>query len=402
MKLIADLHIHSRFSRATGHEMDVEWLDKYAGLKGISVLGTGDFTHPGWLEGLKEKLSPDGNGLFRFGKTQFILSAEVSLIFNTKSGLKRIHLVLLAPDFKTVEKINKVLSAYGNLYSDGRPTLSVSAEEAVRIMMDISDRCMAIPAHAWTPWFSVFGSHFGFDRLEECFGKQTKHIRALETGLSSDPEMNRRWSALDNITMVSNSDAHSPIKIGREANVFDIEPSFDAITGAIKNPGGKFLYTIEFYPEEGKYHYDGHRICKVCLPPEETRKKNGKCPVCGRIVTVGVMHRVELLADRKTPGKLPVGARKIIPLIEVIAEAMGKTDTAKAVTEEYFRLTSQCPEFAILLDLTEPELERLAGGRLAGGIMRMRKGEVKAIPGYDGEYGRIKVFVSQEQKGLFD
>ena len=320
MRFIADLHIHSRYSRATSSEMSLEGLWKWAQLKGLVVIGTGDFTHPKWLQEMKVKLEPIGNNIFKLkqnyqsnnvpvscrGEVYFMLTAEISCIYSKNGSLRKIHSLVFVPDFSAAEKINAALSKIGNLSSDGRPIIGLDAKELLRIVLDLSDEAMLVPAHAWTPHFSVFGESSGFDSLKECFDELAPYIYAIETGLSSDPAMNWRLSSLDKITLISNSDAHSPSKLGREANIFDEEISYRAITDAIKTKKG-FLGTIEFFPEEGKYHYDGHRACGVSLSPEETIKHNYLCPVCGKRVTVGVMHRVEKLADRKI-GFSPSGA----------------------------------------------------------------------------------------------
>jgi len=277
MKFVADFHIHSKYSRATSRDMDLESLDRWARIKGIKVLGTGDFSHPEWLKSLKEKLEPAEPGLFKLKKqdngTRFILTNEISCIYSKSNRVRKIHVLIFAPSFEAVEKINTQLSWVGNLRSDGRPILGLDAKELAKIVLDSSQDCLVIPAHAWTPWFSIFGSKSGFDSIKECFEEYSKYIYAIETGLSSDPSMNWRLSALDKITLISNSDSHSPRKIGREANVFDTDLSYGSIAEAIKtkNPQ-KFLYTDEFFPEEGKYHYDGHRLCNICLSPRNQKK----------------------------------------------------------------------------------------------------------------------------------
>jgi PHP family Zn ribbon phosphoesterase len=288
---LADFHIHSHFSRATSPDMHPSITNRVAKQKGLSVIGTGDFTHPGYLEELKEELEPEGTGLYVCKDdpdgTKFILTSEVSNIFTQGGKSRRIHTVFFAPDFQVVEEIQDRVGSIGNISSDGRPILGFPVKELVRIIMEVSSDCFVLPAHIWTPWFSLFGAKSGFDTLEECFEEQSKHIFALETGLSSDPQMNWRLSALDKYTLLSNSDAHSPPKLAREANCFSCEPTYEAITAAIKDPGCGFEGTIEFFPEEGKYHYDGHRACGICMKPQETIKHKGKCPVCGQNLTVG-------------------------------------------------------------------------------------------------------------------
>jgi uncharacterized protein (TIGR00375 family) len=312
MRFCADLHIHSRFSRATSRDVCLESLWKWAQIKGISVVGTGDFTHPEWFHELKEKLDVCGNNLLKLkdkykiislpdicaAEVCFMLTTEVSCIYAKNGRVRKVHSLILAPDFAAASELNRALSKIGNISSDGRPILGLDTKTLLKMVLDISDEMMLVPAHAWTPHFSVFGAGSGFDSMEECFDELTPHIYAIETGLSSNPSMNWRLSSLDAVTLISNSDAHSAAKLGREANIFDTEISYKAITNAMKTKQG-FAGTVEFFPEEGKYHYDGHRSCGVSLSPEETISHNYLCPVCGKRVTIGVMHRVERLADRK-------------------------------------------------------------------------------------------------------
>lgn len=402
MEFIADFHIHSKYSRATSSDMDVENLSKWAKLKGIKLLGTGDFTHHLWLEELKSKLEDLGNGLYIYKDVYFILTAEVSNIYTKNGKTYRIHNIIFAPSFKSVDKINQILSRYGNLSSDGRPILGLDAERLAEIIFDIDQNCFIVPSHIWTPWFSLFGSMSGFDRIEDCFGKQTSKIFALETGLSSDPAMNWRLSCLDRFSLISNSDSHSPSKIGREANVFNCELNYFSIKEALqKKDKNKFLYTIEFFPEEGKYHFDGHRLCKIRLSPKETKQYKGICPKCGKPVTVGVLNRVEQLADREE-NFIPSNAipfKNLIPLDEIIAEAKGLKKGSTAVTNEYFNLVSQFKtEFDILLKLPENEILEKISPRIAEGILRVRNSKVKIEAGYDGEYGVISIFNNEEDK----
>ncbi len=405
---IADLHIHSRYSRATSPDMSPENIWKWAQLKGITVIGTGDFTHPKWSDELRKKLEPTGSGLFRLKKefqtdeipdscrqdVFFILSAEISCIYSKNGKTRKIHFIVFAPDFADVAKINAELSRIGNLSADGRPILGLDAKELIKIVLNISPEAMLVPAHAWTPHFSVFGAASGFDSLEECFEDLTPHIHAIETGLSSDPAMNRRLSALDKITLISNSDAHSPAKIGREANIFDTEIFYKAMMDALKTKKG-FSGTIEFFPEEGKYHYDGHRLCNISLSPKETIKHNYLCPVCSKKVTVGVMHRVEKLADREEDFKLK-GAPpfySIIPLPEIIAEVLKVGVSSKKVNNVYQNLLQKLgSEFKILMDAPLDEIERAGSPLLREAISMMRSGNVHIAPGYDGEFGKIKIF----------
>ncbi|HEX9934638.1 MAG TPA: endonuclease Q family protein, partial [bacterium] len=302
-RVVADLHIHSHYSRATSPDMEPAALNRWAKTKGIDILGTGDFTHPQHFSHLKQCLVSNGKGLFRLkddpNSTHFLLTAEVSNMYPDKGKGRRIHTLLFAPGFDEVEKINGMLSGWGKMASDGRPIFGLPAKHLAETVLNVSDRCMVIPAHVWTPWFSLFGSESGYDSIEEAYGDMTPHIRAVETGLSSDPSMNWRLSALDSITLISNSDAHSPAKLGREANVLDCGFDYDEIVLILKTKNrDKFLETVEFFPEEGKYHYDGHRACNIRFSPSETQKHGGICPVCGKSVVVGVMSRVEQLADR--------------------------------------------------------------------------------------------------------
>ncbi len=401
MRIIADLHLHSKFSRATSRDMDVESLTKWCGLKGITLVGTGDFTHPVWLRELRAKLKPTGRGLFTHRTQHFMLTVEVSNIYPQGGRLRKIHNIILAPGFEVVDRINAVLARFGSLMADGRPTLSLPSDKLVEYVMEISPRCMVIPAHVWTPWFSLYGSNSGFDALAECFGDQVKHIAAAETGLSSDPPMNWRLSELDRVALVSNSDAHSPAKLGREANVLDCELDYDEILRVFRERDrSKFLYTIEFFPEEGKYHFDGHRACQVRLSPQETRAARGRCPSCGRPITVGVMSRVEALADRpagEAAGRVPF--RNLIPLEEIIAEALGAQPGTGAVREEYFRLVHELgSEFAVLLDAPPADVARYAHPRVVDGLRRVRDGRVVIRPGYDGVFGEIHIFQGADEQ----
>ncbi|MEW5901344.1 MAG: endonuclease Q family protein [Acidobacteriota bacterium] len=386
----------------------------WAKVKGLSLVASGDFTHPEWFFLTKEKLEPAGTGFFRMKNVlppangylkgfpfkpddvHFVLSTEISFIYSKKGKVRKVHLLVLAPDFEAVETLNGRLSGLGNLRSDGRPILGLDAKSFVRIVADLCPRCVIIPSHIWTPWFSLFGANSGFDSIEECFEEMTPFIFALETGLSSDPAMNWRLSALDKYVLVSNSDAHSPSRLGREANVFDTDFSFRGLTDALrsKNPE-KFLSTIEFFPEEGKYHYDGHRKCGVLFSPKESLLHKDLCPKCGKKLTVGVMHRVEELADREggvhPPFRIPY--KNLIPLNEIIAEAVEKTSDCQSVWDIYFRLVREFGnEQRILTEVPVSELTRFQPERVGLGVDRMRRGAVKIIPGYDGFYGRVSLF----------
>lgn len=401
---VADLHIHSKYSRATSKDMDLDHLADYAKLKGISLLGTGDFTHWLWLEELRSKLKPYSYGLYQYHGIYYMLTAEVSNIYSYQGKVRKIHNLIIAPSFEVVEKINKKLASFGNLTSDGRPILGLEAKYLVELVLEVSPDCMIIPCHIWTPWFSLFGSNSGFDDIEECFAEYTKDIYALETGLSSDPAMNWRLSCLDRYSLVSNSDSHSPTRIGREANVFNCKLDYKEIIGTLKKKDReKFLYTIEFFPEEGKYHWDGHRSCGIRLAPKESLKNNNICPKCNRPLTVGVMHRVEELADREE-GYVPQNAipfKSLIPLDEIIAEAKGTTSSSLSVQKEYRNMIQRLgTEIDILLNIDVDTLQENLSAKIAQGIIRVRERRVKIHPGYDGEYGKIKIFDEEEQKQM--
>jgi len=400
---IADLHIHSKYSRACSKFMEVPTIAKVSKLKGIDLVGTGDFTHPMWFKELKEFLEYEPeSGLYIFKDLpegpRFIPTSEISLIFSqgNKSN-RRVHLIIIAPDFEVVEEINLYLSKLGNLLIDGRPTFGISCEKLTLDLLKISPDILIIPAHAWTPWYSVFGAFSGFDSLEEAFGEATPYIYALETGLSSDPEMNWRISKLDHLTLISCSDAHSPAKLGREATAFFLPMSYKSIYEAIKT--GNLAFTIEFYPEEGKYHYDGHRHCKICLHPKETRELGYRCPRCGNPVTIGVLHRIELFADRPEgyiPENKPLSVH-LVPLAEIISEAFSVSIHTKTVEKLYKQYVSIFgTEFNILLKEKLEVLKEKLPDKLYEAIKRMRKGDVYVRPGYDGEYGVVKVFGEEE------
>ena len=405
MRLIADLHIHSRYSRATSPSIDLPTLTRFARMKGVDILGTGDFTHPEWFKILKERLAPEGNGLYLHSGVHYMLTTEISAIWSHEGRVRKVHLLILAPSLDDVSRINRELAPLGNLAADGRPTFGAAAERLLDAIYNASPEAEVIPAHAWTPWFSVFGSRSGFDSLEECFGRYTERIFALETGLSSDPPMNWRLSALDRISLVSNSDAHSPANIGREATIFELpEPSYEGIIAAMKGVGpGRLVGTIEFFPQEGKYHYDGHRACGVVMPPAEAIESGNRCPVCGKPLTIGVMHRVEELADRP-PGFSPPGRppfHSLVPLPEIIAQALETGVKTKGVTREYERMIRRFgSEFRILLDLPEEDLRKATPPRIREGIMKVRQGELSIEPGYDGVYGKITIPLSEDDEQL--
>ena len=416
MRFIADFHIHSKYSRATSKDMEVETLARWAKKKGISLLGTGDFTHPTYFAELRSKLVPTGNGLFELKNgekdVRFILTTELCNIYTQDGKVRRIHNLIFIPSLEVADKLRSKLGNLGKLSSDGRPIFKFTARELVKMIMDISDDCLVIPAHAWTPWFSIFGANSGFDSIEECFGELSPHIHAIETGLSSDPEMNWRLSRLDSITLLSNSDAHSPNRLGREANAFDCALDYREIVEAIrKKDRKKVLYTVEFFPEEGKYHYNGHRNCGVIFSPHETKNHHYLCPKCQKKLTIGVMHRVEELADRPE-GFMPRNAIPSIhtlPLEEIIAEAVGTRVGTKGVETEYDRLVEKGgSEFRVLLEATPDELTSYTSPRILEGIIRNRQGKVLIVPGHDGVYGKITLFPetqetepSKEQLKLF-
>jgi uncharacterized protein (TIGR00375 family) len=426
--IIADLHIHSHYSRATSKHLDFPNLTKWAQLKGVNLLGTGDIAHPGWLKEMREHLEPAGGDLFRLkpdmaqavraelpaacqAEVRFMLAGEISNIYKRHDAVRKVHNVIFAPTLDAVERIQLRLEKIGNIRSDGRPILGLDSRDLLELILEVDERCHLIPAHIWTPWFSMLGSKSGFDTVEECFGDLTDRIFAVETGLSSDPPMNWRLSMLDPYTLVSHSDAHSPQKLAREATLFDTEWSYDAIFDALKSGDpARYKGTIEFFPEEGKYHMDGHRKCGVCWHPQTTIAHGGRCSECGRPVTVGVMHRVEELADRPVDGRPERVApfHSLIPLPEILAELNGVGVNTKTVNTEFMRLLTQLgSELAILLSLPLEQIAQAGGEKLAAGIGRMRQGKVAAQGGYDGEFGVIRLFSgshfeeAQGQIGLF-
>lgn len=397
MEIISDLHLHSRFSRATSKEITIPSLVKYARIKGLNLLGTGDFTHPLWIKELKSNLKEDGSGILKTADGfSFILQSEISNIYTQGGRGRRVHNIILAPGFEVVEQINEELGKKGRLDYDGRPIFGFSCIELVDMMRGISSDIEVIPAHVWTPWFSVFGSKSGFDSVEECFGDNAKHIHALETGLSSDPAMNWRLSMLDRYTLVSNSDSHSfwPWRIGREANVFRMDDiSYQEFIRVIREKdSGRFLYTIEVDPSYGKYHLDGHRNCNVCLEPKESAEKKGICPVCKKPLTIGVLNRVEELADRPEgfkPDKA-VPYRSLIPLSEIISSVLGTGQLySKKIWDVYNRLIREFgTELEVLIKAPENRLGSAVDKKIAAAIIGIRKGRVKIRPGFDGVYGK--------------
>src|SRR3989338_9045942 len=406
MKIIADLQIHSRFSRATSKSINLDNLEKYARLKGLNLLGTGDITHPLWLKELKKELKEDGSGILKSDSGfNFVLQGEVSNIYSQDGKGRRVHNLILAKNFEIAEQIQEALKKKGRIDYDGRPIFGFSCPELVEMMKQIDEKIEIIPAHAWTPWFSLFGSMSGFDSVEECFKDQAKHIYAIETGLSSDPAMNWRLSQLDKFTLVSSSDAHSywPWRIGREANVFDIEPTYDNLINAISTRKG-FLYTIEVDPNYGKYHLDGHRSCDICMEPKESLKNKNICPKCKRPLTIGVLNRVEQLADREE-GYKPKGAvpfTSLIPLSEILASLFNSSVASKKVFAEYYNLIKHFEtELNILLEAKKEDLIKAADEKIADAIIAVRERKIKIKPGYDGVYGQL-VFENSEAKIIKD
>ena len=406
--MIADLHIHSRFSMATSKEGTPENLDFWARKKGISLIGTGDFTHPVWREELKERLVSEGNGLYRLRDvyvkeesrkfpgegTRFVVSGEISSIYKKNGKTRKVHNVILLPSLEAADAMAQRLEKIGNIHSDGRPILGLDSHDLLEMMLDVCPEGILIPAHIWTPHFSVLGAKSGFDSVEECFEELAPYIHALETGLSSDPAMNWRISKLDRYQLVSNSDAHSPSKLGREANLLDIDCSYEGLYRAIQTGEG-LEGTVEFFPEEGKYHFDGHRKCGVSLSPVEAERLGGICPVCGKKLTMGVDHRVEQLADR-AEGFVKKDGKKyesLVPLPEVISACMGYSTASKKVQGCFEQMIQTLgTEFDILRNVPSEDIKSCAGERIAEGIENVRTGNVKRIPGYDGEYGKIELF----------
>ena len=428
MKFIADFHVHSKFSRATAKNLDLENLYIAAQLKGINLLGTGDFTHPGWFLEIKKKLVPAEEGLFKLknefskecdkqvpdscrGKVRFLLTSEISNIYKKNKKTRKNHNLVFVPDIDIAEKFSSKLDKIGNIKSDGRPILGLDTKNLLEILLETSEQALFVPAHIWTPWFSLFGSKSGFDSIEECFEDLTHHIFAVETGLSSDPGMNRRVSDLDDLTLLSNSDAHSPLNLGREANLFDTELTYSSIKTAIKTGDSNlFKGTLEFYPEEGKYHLDGHRKCNIRLWPKETRDHGGICPVCEKPLTLGVLHRIEELSDRPEDEKpeKTIPYYSLIPLSDILSEILRVGPKTKKVKENAFNaIKTLGPEFSILHSLKTDEIDRVGIPLLGEAIQRMRRGKISIFPGYDGEFGKVKIFKEQEreillgQKSLF-
>ncbi len=405
---LADLHIHSRYSRATSRELDPQHLDLWGRRKGLSLIGTGDLTHAAWREELRQSLKEAGNGFYQLrdelrlpcetrnaGQPLFVVSGEISTIYKKNGKTRKVHHVILLPGLDAADQLAHKLEAVGNIHSDGRPILGLDSHDLLEIVLESCPEAIYIPAHIWTPHFSLFGAFSGFDTVEECFGDLTPFVHAMETGLSSDPAMNRCLSLLDGYQLVSSSDAHSPSKLGREATLLDGPLDYAGLKTAIETGHG-LAGTIEFFPEEGKYHLDGHRNCRCCLEPEETKALDGRCPVCGRRLTIGVLNRVRQLADRESP-QLNKPYESLIPLSEILAECMGVTNASKKVESAYFELLERIgPEMTILRKASLEEITAAAGPVVAEAIRRLRAGKVRCQGGYDGEYGQIRVYEDGE------
>lgn len=409
MRFYADFHLHSKYSRACSPKMDVPHLVKYGKMKGLNLYGTGDFTHPKWFSHLKKTLEGGSNGFYEREGVNFVVSGEISLIYSQDGSVRKNHVLVILPSLSAAEQVNEALSKVGNLEADGRPILGMSSPDFVETVISLVPDAMIIPAHVWTPWFSMFGSKSGFDSMKDCFQEQCKHVFAVETGLSSDPSMNWRVKQLDDKTLLSNSDAHSPWphRVGREANVLELrELSYHELYKVIKEgDASKFLFTIETNPAYGKYHWDGHRACSVSVPPKKAMRMNNVCPKCGSEFTIGVDHRVEELADREKgyePEGKP-GFKNLLPLTEILSKVLGVGVSTKMVWRAYKKAIQELGhEYGILLEKSEEELVKGLGNEVGGAVLAVRKDEVGVKPGYDGVYGKA-VFPSvkgEEQEGL--
>jgi len=460
LEIVTDLHLHSKYSRAVSKQMDLVQIAKWAKIKGVDLVGTGDFTHPMWFKELKENLEED-NGVFtlvqsskckvqsysskfKVNEVKFLLTSEISSIYSQGGKTRKIHNLVMAPDFTTVEKINSELTRRGfNIKSDGRPIIKLSAHDLLDMVLSINKDCLVIPAHIWTPWFSMYGANSGYDSIIECFGDLEKYIYAIETGLSSDPEMNWRIPELEGRSIVSFSDAHSGSKLGREATVLEIgRLDYERVIGAIRGRGErreegdeKIKYTIEFYPEEGKYHWTGHRNCNVIYSPEESIKKGTICPVCGKKLTVGVAERVERLGVRNrvrvkeeideygvrwvkpfyappnrraTEGKKGKGDKtakfvRLVPLLEIISQSLKSGESSQKVVNGYNKLTDHFgSELKILMQIKPEEIANIGGEKIAEGIIRVRLGNIYIRPGFDGEFGKVKVWSGKDEANYFN
>lgn len=415
MKFWADLHLHSRYSMATSKYTTPEKLVFWAERKGLTLIGTGDLTHPAWREELRQKLEAAEDGLWQLKKgyrmaqdpplpivphVRFVLSAEVCTIYKQAGKTRKVHHLILLPDWEAAERLSARLEKLGKITANARPILSINSRDLLALTLEAAPEAVFIPAHIWTPHFSVFGMKSGFDQLEACYGDLAGAINVLETGLSSDPPMNRRLSMLDRYAFISNSDAHSPAKMGREATQFAGDLSFTALRKALTPPFTGLLRTAEFFPEEGKYHWDGHRACGLQWHPRRTREADGKCPVCGRLVTVGVLHRLEALADREEEGKPPAWrpSEHLVPLTGVIAAVEGVGENTKRVQRIYERLLTELgPELTVLRASPLRDIEATAGERMAEALRRVRQGLLTIDPGFDGQYGEVAIFRPDER-----
>lgn len=414
MRIIADFHVHSRFSRATSKDLTLPNMYKTAKMKGLNILGTGDFTHPGWFSEIEMQLEEAEYGLFKLksdwaedmnieipescknNEVRFWLTVEISNVYKRNGAVRRLHNVIVTPDLDSAKKINMKLSSIGNLHSDGRPILGLDSEELLKIVMDINPMCMFIPAHIWTPWFAMFGSKSGFDSVEEAFGENRKEIVAMETGLSASPEMCRQIADLDDYALVSNSDAHSCAKLGREATVFECKLDYGEIRQALKNNDQRLVGTIEFYPEEGKYFADGHAVCGFRCSSEETSRLGGRCPICRESLTVGVMSQVQTLAKKHiSSGNVDLDKKVdfIVPLKTILAEILGFKETSKKVNSSYWEIVSNFgSDFDILTRISLDEIRNRGYPNLSEAIEKMRKGNIKIQAGYDGVFGLVRVW----------
>ena len=402
MTYVADLHLHSPYAMGTSSRLSFESLAHWARRKGIHLLASADFTHPAWFEETRSRLRDDGDGLFTYDGVRFVLGTELSCVAPQGGRSRRVHVLAFAPGIDVVSRINARLADHGRLDADGRPVLRLTPRDLLMLLLDVDPRCLLIPAHAWTPWYGIYGSKSGFDSLEECFGDAAGHVHAIETGLSSDPAMNWQVSELDSRSIVSFSDAHSPQKMGRELTVFGGELSYDGLADALRSQ--RIEYTVEFYPEEGKYHHSGHRKCGVSLSPRQVAVNGQRCPVCGRPLTLGVLQRVEEpgAADmnagpgmdglvRSDSGRPPF--RNLVALAEVLSQALGFGVNTKSVRAYYDRLVDEIGnELAVLVNASLDDVERIAGDRVAEGVGRVRNGDLTIEPGYDGLYGSVRIW----------
>jgi uncharacterized protein (TIGR00375 family) len=402
-KFVADLHVHSAYARATSRNLNFDTLAQWAKLKGIHILSSADFTHPEWFRETKSKLKEEGNGFFGYNEIKFVLGSEISSIYTQGGKQRRIHCLLFFPEIKDVEKFNLLLGRKANLLADGRPIVGLRARDLLELALSVNEKAIFIPAHIWTPWFSLYGSNSGFDSIDECFGDLAKYVYAVETGLSSDPAMNWRVGELDNRSIVSFSDLHSTPKMGREVTVFDTDLSYDGLLKALKKQ--KITLTVEFFPEEGKYHFTGHRNCNVRHSPQETASRGIICPKCKKKLTIGVMHRVEQLAEKDRPegfvSRQRPAFKRLVPLIEILAEVFGTQTQSLRVNQEYSKLVSAFgSELAILLRTPLSDLEKGSSVfKVVEGIEKVRKGSIVVDPGYDGVYGKVKIWPVSQNSG---